>query len=74
MPAVLNAANEISVEQFLKQKISFQEIPKFIEKTCEVHLKDHNNSPVLDDILSVDSWARNFVMEEISKGAKYIKV
>ena len=74
MPAVLNAANEISVEQFLKEKISFQEIPKFIEKTCEMHLKDHNKSPILEDILKVDNWARSFVIEEIRKGTKYIKV
>ena len=74
MPAVLNAANEISVEQFLKEKISFQEIPKFIEKTCEMHLKDHNKCPILEDILSVDNWARSFVIEEIRKGAKYIKI
>jgi len=74
MPAVLNAANEISVEQFLKEQISFQEIPKFIEKTCEMHLKDHNKSPILEDILRVDNWARTFVEEEIKKGAKYIKV
>ena len=32
MPAVLNATNEMAVEQFLKEKI-FQEIPTFISKT-----------------------------------------
>ena len=74
MPAVLNAANEISVENFLKEKISFQEIPKFIEKACEKHLKDLNQSPKLEDILSIDNWARNFVEEEIKKGVKFIKV
>ena len=74
MPAVLNAANEISVENFLKEKISFQEIPKFIEKACEKHLKNLNQSPKLEDILSIDNWARNFVEEEIKKGVKFIKV
>ena len=74
MPAVLNAANEISVENFLKEKISFQEIPKFIEKACEKHLKDLNQSPKLEDILSIDNWARHFVEEEIKKGVKFIKV
>ena len=39
MPAVLNAANEMSVEQFLKEKISFQEIPTFISKACESHME-----------------------------------
>ena len=73
MPAVLNAANEISVDQFLKEQISFQEIPKFIEKACEMHLKEINKSPKLEDILSVDNWARNFVKGEIKKGAKHIQ-
>ncbi len=74
MPAVLNAANEISVDQFLKENISFQEIPKYIEKACEIHLKDINKSPKLDDILTIDRWARTFVLEEIKKGSKYIQI
>ena len=74
MPAVLNAANEISVEQFLNEKISFQEIPKFIEKACEMHLREWNKSPNLEDILNIDKWTRIFVREEIGKGAKYIKL
>ncbi len=74
MPAVLNAANEKSVENFLNEKITFEEIPKFIEKTCEMHLKELNQSPKLDDILSVDNWARSFVEEEIKRGVKFIKV
>tara|TARA_Y100001978_G_scaffold191111_1_gene194921 strand:- start:4105 stop:5334 length:1230 start_codon:yes stop_codon:yes gene_type:complete len=74
MPAVLNAANEISVEQFLKEQISFLEIPKYIEKACETHIKDLNKSPLLEDILNIDRWARNFVAEEIKKGVKYFQV
>ncbi len=61
MPAVLNAANEEVVEQFLKERIHFLEIPKLIEKTCEAHKSDINSEPKLDDILLVDSWAREFV-------------
>ena len=74
MPAVLNAANEISVEEFLKEKISFQEIPKFIEKACEAHLKEINQSPQLEDILKIDNWARVFVKEEINKNNKYFQL
>ena len=74
MPAVLNAANEMSVDQFLKEKISFQEIPTFINKTCESHLKKLNLYPRLEDILEVDKWARIFVKEEIKKGKKYINI
>ena len=39
-----------------------------------MHLKELNQSPKLDDILSVDNWARSFVEEEIKRGVKFIKV
>ena len=74
MPAVLNAANEMAVDQFLKEKISFQEIPIFIDKTCESHMENLNLSPELEDILEVDNWARLFVMQEIKKGKKYVSI
>ena len=73
MPAVLNAANEIAVEMFLQEQISFLEIPKFIEKACEKHLKDISKSPSLDEIIKFDEWARIFVKEEIKKSIKYIE-
>ena len=74
MPAVLNAANEIAVEQFLKEKISFQEIPLFISKTCESHVKNLNSTPQLEDILEVDNWARLYVREEKKKGKRYVSL
>jgi 1-deoxy-D-xylulose-5-phosphate reductoisomerase len=56
MPAVLNAANEVSVEQFLKKKLDFILIPKVIEKVLNRH---HSKiAPDLNDILAADSWAR----------------
>ena len=73
MPAVLNAANEIAVEMFLQEQISFLDIPKFIEKACDKHLQDISNSPNLDEILKFDKWARIFVREEIKKNFKYIE-
>jgi len=74
MPAVLNAANEMAVEQFLKEKISFQESPTFISKACESHKENLNSSPELEDILEVDNWARLFVEQEIKKGKKYLSI
>ena len=65
MPAVLNAANEEAVAQFLQEKIHFLEIPKLIEKTCEKHKNALNKKPSLDDVLEVDSWSRRYVMEMI---------
>ena len=56
LPAVLNAANEVAVQAFLKQHIPFVTIPEVIEKTMESHTVVTN--PALDDILESDRWAR----------------
>lgn len=56
MPAVLNAANEIAVEKFLKKKISFLHIPQLIEKVMSRHRVNQN--PALEDVVSADRWAR----------------
>lgn len=63
MTAVLNAANEQAVALFLEEKIHYLEIAKVIEQVCDRHQKDLNRAPSLDDILSVDSWARTAVTE-----------
>ena len=56
MPAVLNAANEVAVEAFLGDKISFPQIPQIIEQTMDCHrVKDINT---LQDSLDADHWAR----------------
>ncbi len=68
MPAVMNAANEEAVAQFLKEKIHFLDIPKFIEAVCESHKPDLQNKPSLDDIISIDNWARIALREEINRG------
>jgi len=65
MPAVLNGANEIAVDAFLKEKIDFLMIPDIIEKTMNAH----NVHPVLslESVLEADRWARKTAMEEIVK-------
>ena len=35
LPCIMNASNEIAVDAFLKEKISFTDIPRLIEKTLE---------------------------------------
>ena len=67
MPAVLNAANEEAVSQFLEEKIHFLDIPKSIEIACEKHKDDLQQNPSLDDILLVDKWARESVREQVKK-------
>ena len=56
LPAVLNAANEVVVEKFLKGRIKFMAIPKVIEKVMCKHRSLAN--PSLIDILQADAWAR----------------
>ncbi|PIE31475.1 1-deoxy-D-xylulose-5-phosphate reductoisomerase [candidate division KSB3 bacterium] len=56
MPAVLNAANEVAVDLFLRRKISFMDIPR----TIEAVMGQHDVKPVtsLDVLLKTDTWAR----------------
>ncbi|MEG6611979.1 1-deoxy-D-xylulose-5-phosphate reductoisomerase [Pseudoclostridium thermosuccinogenes] len=61
MPAVLNAANEISVNLFLKGKIGFNDISRINEKVMDKHIL--NISPSIDDIIDSDVWARKKAME-----------
>ena len=70
MPAVLNAANEEAVAQFLEEKIHFLDIPKMIEGACEQHKPDLAANPCLDDVLAVDQWARQAVREQVNRGTK----
>ena len=67
MPAVLNAANEEAVAQFLEEKIHFLDIPKMIEAACEQHKGDLKSNPSLEDILSIDKWARDIVREQVKR-------
>jgi 1-deoxy-D-xylulose-5-phosphate reductoisomerase len=56
MPVILNAANEVAVQEFLNGKLSFPGIWRTVEKALERHtaLAD----PELPDILAADRWAR----------------
>ena len=67
MPAVLNAANEEAVSQFLEERIHFIDIPKMIEKTCEMHKNAIQQHPNLNDIISIDRWSRTMVREIAGK-------
>ena len=67
MPAVLNAANEQAVAEFLQEKIQFIDIPKLIEASCEIHKSDWKKDPSLEDILLVDKWSRKIVQEQVKK-------
>jgi len=55
-PCYLNAANEILVDRFLNQEISWQDIAKRLEKLLSAHRVVSANS--LEEILSIDQEAR----------------
>lgn len=59
MPTVLNGANEVAVELFLKGKIKFNDIFKIVENA----LSNHKNvlNPTLDDIIDTDRYVREEV-------------
>lgn len=59
-PVVMNAANEVLVEQFLQGKIRFVDIEKNIEKILELHTPSYNLG--LNDIIEIDQKIRKEVM------------
>lgn len=58
-PVVLNGANEVLVDRFLKKEIGFVEIQQTLEKILNKHKPQYNLS--LEDILSIDKEIRNMI-------------
>jgi len=56
VPAVLNAANEVAVGEFLNGRINFPQISECVHRTMDRHQMVSN--PTLDQILTADAWAR----------------
>jgi 1-deoxy-D-xylulose-5-phosphate reductoisomerase len=63
VPCVLNSANEVVVEQFLKEKIGFMEMSEIIE-ACMAKVP-YIAKPVLADYISSDEEARRIAKELI---------
>lgn len=61
MPCILNAANEVAVEAFLKGKISFTGMSVLIEKTME--RVDFIRKPGLEDYVETDRVSRTVAKE-----------
>ncbi len=56
MGAVLNAANEVAVDRFVKKELSFLQIFETVKTVMDRHaLVAH---PTLEDVLQADAWAR----------------
>lgn len=61
VPCILNAANEVAVELFLKEKIGFLQISKLIEQTMQKSVFIQH--PTLGDYIQTDSQARTIALE-----------
>lgn len=58
LPAVLNGANEVAVDRFLKGEISFLQIPALIEQTMDAYTVKYEYT--LEDLLEADAWAKAY--------------
>ena len=63
MPCVLNAANEVAVAEFLKEKITFLQMPDIVEQ-CLAKM-DYVGNPGYDDYVETDKETRIKAMELI---------
>lgn len=57
--AVLSAANEAAVAEFLDRRIKFNKIPELI--SAALNAREHKTLDSIDAVLAADKWARNFV-------------
>ncbi|HPX75873.1 MAG TPA: 1-deoxy-D-xylulose-5-phosphate reductoisomerase [Bacteroidales bacterium] len=64
-PCVMNAANEIAVELFLQEKISFVEISDLIEESLATI--EFINNPSLEDCVNIDNITRKKTFELYKK-------
>ena len=74
LPIILNAANEIFVDQFLKKNMSFCSIIKYLfnllkdPKMRKYAIKKPSN---LKTILDIDKWTRNKALTILSNNTKW---
>jgi 1-deoxy-D-xylulose-5-phosphate reductoisomerase len=70
-PTILNAANEVAVEQFLERRIGFSGIARTVERTLNAFAREMRaQSPgVLADVLALDQAARIRAREACGEAA-----
>ena len=68
MPAVLNAANEVAVEAFIKESVTFTAIPLLIQRVMEEY--EVKSAYTIEDILMADHWAREKALDIIREVAR----
>jgi 1-deoxy-D-xylulose-5-phosphate reductoisomerase len=68
LPCILNAANEVVVQAFLKEKIRFIDMPGLIEESMQKVTNIKN--PVLDDYIQTDKETRLLTTSLIKQRSK----
>lgn len=61
MPTILNSANEVAVDLFLKKKIGFLDIIKIIEDSLEYFELEIDKEVTLDNVITLDEIVREYV-------------
>ncbi len=56
LPCVLNAANEVAVDAFLRERCSFTDIARIVESTMDAHRIEDIES--IQQLRAIDIWAR----------------
>ncbi len=69
MPCIMNAANEVAVQGFLKNKVGFVEMTDIIEKTMEK--TPHIAAPSLEDLMKSNDEARKYAEELVKNSQLY---
>ena len=64
---VLNAANEIAVDAFLKQQIGFTEIASTVERVLQLDFQHHLES--MDAAIALDTDARRWSLDQLTISA-----
>lgn len=65
MPCIMNGANEVAVEAFLKGQAGFLDIYRLIETAMEAGKVEYK--PDLDQLLAADEWARDYTRKQLAK-------
>jgi 1-deoxy-D-xylulose-5-phosphate reductoisomerase len=64
-PTLLNAANEIAVDAFLKRRIGFLDIAQVVETTLAA--LPHDRPQTIDDVLEIDASARRVASQAVAQ-------
>ena len=65
-PAVMNAANEVAVEAFLNNTLTFPQIPQLIAQVMNAHQEEELKT--IERVLQADLWGRSEAKRIISGG------